>query len=518
MNKNKNVRETFIYILTLCYMLPLSVILTVNMFSSMIQTTYMELYLDTEKPSYKADLPVLLILLTLIFIVICGIYLKKHKADESTAAAFEKAALIFSAVLCLFIIFLFRVGIASDSQSVSNAAVEFLNGKYRTFFDNNYLFRYSHQLSMVVYFELIYYIFGVENFIVLQVINVISIVSVIYFLHRITKEMFDNYEIQVMLSILCIGMLPLYLYAAFIYGDVPGMGFGVPAVYFVMKYLKTRKKLLILPAVFCISFSILLKSNNFVILAAILITLVLHSVEKKDGFALIFAAVLLLGPNIFTACINAGYAKAAGIPKIPDGAPKLAWVAMGLQENDYIENGWFNNYNCAVYEACDFDTDRANAACMDSIKQSLQSFISSPRNGVRFFYRKFVSQWNDPGFQSQLNIEWNSRHSENKSSLALYFIYGNGRMILEWLMNIYHFIILLGAVLFIMFNLRKTSRSSALLALCVFGGYFFHMFWEAKGRYGLEYFVMCVPMAAFGVWKMAVLLPGMLKKLLYKRR
>lgn len=505
MNK-KNKKETFIYILTLCYMIPLSVILLVNMFLSLFQTTYMELYLDTERPSYKADSPILLLLLTLVFITLCGIYLKKHKVSKETAAAFEKAALIFSVALCLFIITLMKVIIVSDSEAVSNVAVEFLEGNYRTFFNNNYLFRYSFQINMVAYIELIYYIFGVKNIIALQIINVISIFFIIYFMHRITQELFHNMEIQVMLSVLCIGMLPLYLYTIVVYGDIPGMGFAVPTVYFVMKYLSTGKRLLLLPSFFCMAFSILLKSNNYVILAAIAIILVLHLIKEKDLFALIFAVVLLLGPIIFSSCINAKYAKDAGIEKLPDGVPMIAWVAMGLQENDYIENGWFNNYHCDIYEVCDFDTDKTKAACMDSIRQSLQEYISSPGHGVRFFYKKFVSQWNDPTFQSQLNLEWNTRRDENQSSLALYFIYGNGRTILEWLMNTYHFMILLGAVVFITGNLRKTSHSCLLLALCVFGGYFFHMFWEAKGRYALEYFVLCVPMAAYGMWKIAMIL------------
>lgn len=498
-------KGTFIYILTLFYMVPLGVILTVNMFSSIFQSTYMEMYLDTEKPLYKADSPIILLFLVFLFIAVCGFVYKRHPVSKEAAAAFERAALIFSVIFSLFIIFLFRVGVACDGAAVSNIAVEFLKGKYSAFFDNNYLFRYSHQLSLVAFWELIYYVFGTENFIVLQFLNIVAIFSIIYFFHRITWELFNNYGIQMMLSVLCIAMLPLYLYATFIYGDVPGMGFAVPAVYYVMRYLNTRKRRLMIPSIICMTFAVLFKSNNIVILAAVVIILVLHLIKEKDIFAVIFAAALILAPTLFTSGINAYYAKEAGIPKIPDGAPKIAWVAMGLQENDYLENGWFNGYNCAVYEDCGFDAARTKAACMDSIKDSLQSFIASPGHGIRFFYKKFVSQWNDPTFQAQINIEWNSRHREDHSLLALYLIYGNGRFVLEGFMNVYHFLVLLGAAAFVVSSFRKTSLPCALLALCVFGGYFFHMFWEAKSRYGLGYFVMCVPMAAYGIWRIATL-------------
>ena len=83
--------------------------------------------------------------------------------------------------------------------------------------------------------------------------------------------------------------------------------------------------------------------------------------------------------------------------------------------------------------------------------------------------------------------------------MALYLIYGNGRLILEGIMNLYHFLILLGASIFTVRSLKDWSLPSALLALSVFGGYFFHMIWEAGGRYGLGYFVLCVPMAAYGM-------------------
>ena len=133
-------------------------------------------------------------------------------------------------------------------------------------------------------------------------------------------------------------------------------------------------------------------------------------------------------------------------------------------------------------------------------KRIRQPFYIRPQIRASFFYRKFISQWNDPGFQSQITNEWYSRHRDDHSSLALYLIYGNGRLILEGLMNIYHFIILSGACAGTFFCIRSRSLSAAFLILCVFGGYFFHMFWEAGGRYGLGYFVLCVPIAAYGLW------------------
>lgn len=510
--------ERIPYRLTLCYMIPLAIMVVFNTLFSLFQTTYMELYQDTEKPLYKADSPLLLLLLTLLLIVIGGVISNKFLIERRVCKLFEKMALIFSVVLCTLVIFIYRVNVACDSKALSDIAISFLNKDYSPFLGDGYLVHYPHQLSMIAFLELVYFLFGVENFTVLQFLNVIAIFSVIYYLHRITEELFQNSHIQVMLSILCMGMLPLYLYSTFIYGDVPGLGLAVPAIYLIIRYLNTKKRGLLIPASLCMCFSILFKSNNSVILAAALIILLLNLLKEKDLFSLVFAAALLLLPSIGTFCVNSYYTQIAGLSGVPDGIPKIAWVAMGLQENDYIENGWYNSYNWNIYSDCGLDTPRTTEACMESIKESVNSFLTAPRSGVSFFYRKFISQWNDPGFQAQITNEWYSRHRDDHSPLALYLIYGNGRLILEWIMNIYHFFILLGTSVFIFSCLKKYSLPSAFLALCVFGGYFFHMFWEAGGRYGLGYFVLCVPMAAYGLWLLTEAVLSLFQKLSARRK
>ena len=264
-----------IYILTLFYIIPFSVLLVVNTLTSLFQTTYMELNLDTEKPLYKADSPLFLLLITLIFIVLCSLFLKKYTLSEKFCKMLEKSVLIYATILCFIILFLYRVRIACDSEALSNIAISFLNGDYSSFIGDNYLAHYPHQLGMIAFLETIYFLFGVENFMVLQVINVCAILSTIYFLHRITKELFDQLQLQFILSVLCIGLLPLYLYSTFIYGDIPGLGLICPCIYYIIRYLNTEKKRFILPASLYMTFSILLKSNNSIIMIAAIIILLL---------------------------------------------------------------------------------------------------------------------------------------------------------------------------------------------------------------------------------------------------
>ena len=501
-----------VYLLTLLYLLPFFILLMANAILSILQTTYMELYQDTEKPLYKSDHPLLLIILAFIFVICLTIFFKKHPITPKTCSHFEWFSLIWSFALSLFIVFLFRVRVACDSSQLSDIAIEFLNGNYSSLTGDGYLVHYPHQLGMIALLEIVYGIFGIENFIVMQFLNVFSIVSTVYFLHRISDEMFHNSRVQITLSILCVGILPLYLYATFIYGDIPSLGLAAPAIYYVLRYLNTSKKAYAIPAVVFMTLSIQLKSNSTIFLVAAIIILLLHMFSKKDKFALLFAVLLIGVPYITGNALNACYAHAAGMDHIPSGIPKIAWVAMGLQSNDYIENGWYNSYNWDIYTQNNYDVTATTDACISSIRQSVSELVSHPKTGLNFFYKKFISQWNDPGYQSQITIEWYSRHRDDQSGLALYLIYGNGRLILEALMNFYHFTILLGSTVFAFHSIKKHELTDAFLPLCVFGGYFFHLIWEAGGRYGLCYFVLCLPMAAWGFGKLTELCTRLLNQ------
>ncbi len=503
--KSMTQKEKIIYILTLIYLLPFFILITANMLFSLFQTTYMELYQDTEKPLYKADSPLLLLVLTALFLLACLLFFKKKEITPALCATLEKTALIWTVFISLFIIFLFRVRVSCDSGHLSDIAIAFLSGDYSSLTGDGYLVHYPHQLGMIGLFQIVYYLFGTENFIVLQLLNVVAVFSAVYYLHRIAEEMFQHQKVQALLSLLCMGMLPLYLYTTFIYGDIPGLGLALPALYYVMRYLNTGHKKSIIPAFFCMTLAIVLKSNNSVLLVAAILILLLHAIRNKDKFAVVFALVLICGPSLANAGINTYYANVAGLDRIPSGIPKIAWVAMGLQENEYIENGWYNSYNWTIYTQNDHNPDTTSEACINSIKESLQRFIEAPKSGLHFFYKKFISQWNDPGYQAQITVEWYSRHRDDHSPLALYLIYGNGRFLVEGVMNLYHFMILLGGSVFAFYSLREKQLANTLLSLCVFGGYFFHLIWEAGGRYGLGYFVLCVPMAAWGFWRLTEL-------------
>lgn len=52
----------------------------------------------------------------------------------------------------------------------------------------------------------------------------------------------------------------------------------------------------------------------------------------------------------------------------------------------------------------------------------------------------------------------------------------------------------------------------AYFVMNIFGGFLFHMLWEAKARYILGYFVLLLPLAAFGLNEILKKTDGLYRK------
>lgn len=521
-------KDTFqktIYILTLFYLVPLCVILSFNALISAVQTTYMDLYQEAEIPRYKGDHPILLVLITILILgLFVFFFISLSKKEAAHLHRIKKSAEICSislaALICFSAILLFRCIVSCDSSLISDIAIQFMKGDYSAFSGDGYLRHYPFQIGMVGYLQIFYTLFGIECFLPLQFANAILILVSVFVFHRICDLLFADDLFGILFSVCSIAFLPLYLYAIFIYGDVPGICFGIYGIYFVMKYMKCHSKWSMLPAAICMSLSLILKGNSMILLIAVLIGLILYAISERDPFSILFCIVLILGYVLPNKVLYAAYAHAAGLQHLPDGIPKVAWIAMGLQPNDAVGYGAYNGYNWDLYTKMNYDSAASSAAAIANIRESLSGFAASPKYALKFFYYKFISMWNMPDCNAQLHAEWYSRHVEGHSALALSLIYGTGRSVLSVIMNYLQFMILVGASVFAGLSLMPSSRFqkggchllTVPISLSVFGGYLFHMFWESQSRYALPYYVLCIPMAVLGWYEVILWVQKMIPK------
>lgn len=496
-SEGKMKQEKIIRILTYFYLIPFFVMVFFNVGNSLLRTTYFELYKDMETAKYKWDNPFVVLLGVVVILAVLFLTMKCKWLDVSRA---EKIALGFSGIVSLVIVLLFRCGVTCDSQSVSDIAVEFMQNNYASFEQGEYLYRYSFQLGIIAILELIYTIFGIENYIVFQLMNVACIMLIIYMLNKMTGELFESEEIRKLEAVLSMGMFPLFLFATFIYGDIPGWSVGICAVYFMIRYIKTDNWKFVLSASVLFSLGIIAKSNINVLVVAAVIVILLQGIYKKNPKVILLVILIGVVSQLGVFSVEKIYQQRTGLEEMPKGIPRIAWIAMSMQETDEggYACGWYNGYNWQVYGDHDYDRERTSAACIENLQQSLQKMVHEQRYSLNFFYKKFTSQWNTPTFQAMITNEWYSRYSPPLSDLAQFFIYGTGRAILYSIMNIYHFFIFLGVSLFAVFRRKSWSLPQAYLILNIFGGFLFHMIWEAQSRYILEYFVLMLPLAACG--------------------
>lgn len=492
--------------LTLFYMIPLWLVLMGNCIFSWLQTTYFELYMHVELPEYKKDHPLILFVMIVFLILILSAV---HKFLQKNIAFVNLKMLrifscIFAAVISSFFVFLFRCGVVCDSGLVNDIVIQIMQGNYEAFEIGAYLHHYPFQIGLVAALELVYRVFGIENYIAFQLINVVSIVCIIFMLQKITEELFDEKEVAFWEAVLSWGMLPLYLYATFIYGDIIGFALGISAICCGIRYIKSNQWRYLLEAGILFAFAIIIKSNIYVLLVAFVIAMLLKMIKEKKWNLMVWLILILFAVQGSSYLVSMVYARRAGMEQMLQGTPKTAWIAMSLQEANEEENGcgWYNGYNWKIYEQNGFDYNTTNEICIENIEESVKRFVQNPKEAIYFFYRKFISQWNAPTFQSLITNEWYSRYTENRSALADFFLYGWGRKILYQWMNFYHLLMFICAGAGCFYCIKNWRLERAYLTLNIFGGVLFHMIWEAQSRYVLGYYVLMLPLAAVGCYQL----------------
>lgn len=490
-------------ILTKLYIIPIFILLAITFVYSIRKSTYFEVNLENETPSYMYD-PIGIMLAALAFSV--GIFLCLYHfvlKKRGNRAVLRILGITWGILLSFLAIYIYRCGVSSDALHVNRFALEFLNGNYDIFNTDSYLKIYPYQAYMASYFELIYSIFGINNFIAAQIINVIFIGLMLWGLQLIASEVFEQEGVDRLLPIVSMLYIPLYLYSTLIYGDIPGLSLGIWAIYFVVRYLKTNRWQFNIPVAILFCLAVMVKENSKILIIAYGLIMLLKIFEDRKWTRLLLAALVVCISLSGTAVMKQVYMNKAGLEEFPTGTPTLSWVVMGIQDSDESSHGcgWYNGYTISVYQESDYNYDVANEKCKQAIAEAAKEHLSNPGHAAYYYIKKWMSSWNDPEFMIQQLTEWNSRHSENKIPLSDEFIYGQGRTILFWIMNLAHMVVLLFAAVGTFGIIRHWSLPKAYILLNVCGGMVFHEFvWETSGRYIHPYYVLLMPVAGYGCY------------------
>lgn len=375
----------------------------------------------------------------------------------------------------------------------------------------SYFQRLPYQLGQLLFFELVERMFGTQSYVPFYVINAVSLSLAYGAVLSILWQTMRDRRIQLCCCLLMMLFAPGILYCVFVYGLLPGLALALWAAERCVCWVRRRGVLRLLAALTLLCAACVVKINNLIPAVAALVTLLLLALHERKARFAVAALCMFLLPLGASALPQAIYAARAGTT-FHSGAPQSAWLVMGMQEGPRAA-GWYNSYPWTVLEAAGFDEQQADALIHADLQTRLSELMNDPLYAVQFFHAKLTSQWGETTFES-LWINKAGKHADGRSAMitalladdtlsrymdtyanTLYLAYALGLAAIAWrlirnqgLMEIYGLLFLIVAV---------------------FGGFLYHLLFEAKSQYLLPYAIMMMPIAAVGLMRLPAILPCM---------
>lgn len=411
-------------------------------------------------------------------------------------------------IMGTFWIFATRLYPGSDPAKVYQVAMQWRRGDFSAYAEGGYLFRYPFQAGIILFYYLLSFLFGIDNYIGLQFVNVIALVAVYGLLVKLSGIFWpEDKKLPRFVYAALILWVPLAFYVTYLYGILPGMALSLGAVYFATMYLHTRRYRYILPAALCMGLATVIKMNCLIYLVAIACFLLYDALDtafltkKEQGRQWITSLACLVLMILTVAGCNqvcSRYVEHLSGYKAGDGEVMVSWVVMGLQETP-LGPGGYSGYINEIFERYEYDTEKITEASIADIKKIMTRMSENPLDeGLPFFARKNAFQWNDPTFIS-LDRTKGRKAAGNMPEFVHSLIEGEGSVTLSVLLNYAQTLILIGAILYLIMD-RKSRNIYELMGAVIFlGGFLFHFFWESSASYTIPYFVILIPYAVKGL-------------------
>lgn len=331
---------------------------------------------------------------------------------------------------------------------------------------------------------------------ILQGLNVVYTAFSYFALVMFTGRAFKSEIVQKLTAALMFFCLPALFFVTFMYGNVPSFACVCGALWAFAAYHDQGRWHQGLLTVLLMALAVMLKLNSLIVVVALLIVWLLKLLKKPDVKSAVLAVLLLVSVLVTADLPQKLYEKRSG-EDFGDGIPKISWLAMGLHEGSSC-SGWYNpTYTTTAYRLSEYDGEATAQVARDAISQRMKVFGENLIECERFFGRKFLSQWNEPSYQGL----WNNQLRDHYSQPGLMYELLCHRMErgVKGFMNIYQQLVFFGFTLGLLRIFRRKDMIYALLPLTVLGGMLYHLLFEAKSQHSQCYFIMMLPVAAYGI-------------------
>lgn len=468
--------------------------------TSYLSTSYTN---GAEYTYYVPDTP-LLHLAFFAFVIVAAAalfhYGKRRNISHITDRIFRYMPYVWMGITLLWVIST-QVRPGADQRSIMDAATHMRNGDFSDFTPQGYMGMNPHQIGLTLFVYLTSFIFGSDNYIAFQFMNVAALFIIYHFMKKITVLLYEKDNIANVTYFAMICFLPLSFYVTFVYGTLFGLMLSVLGMYFEIQYIKNRSPKDILLGALCIAAAPIFKSNYLIMMIAFILILlsdVLIHTQWASFLGVVITVCLYLMGNLM---VDNYVEHITGLP-VQKGIPSSSYIAMGLQDSQYLAEGWYTGYVRSIYKYADYDYDAADKMSRVNISESIDNFRQNSDYTLTFFTKKIASQWNNPTFQCYWI--YLVRSSMITPADTINNIYnGTASRILALFLNLFQSLMLLGVITYIIYYRREHSLISILPAVIFIGGFIFHLIWEAKAQYTLPYFFLIIPYGVAGMKRMA---------------
>lgn len=464
---------------------------------------------DSEYISFRKDsvlYNVFTVCVSLLCLCFIGRLAEKMRKARNIALAVVS---VLTAAVSFWWVYVCKAAPQADQMMISQYADAFNMGDFSGLLKGRYIARYPQQLGMVTLLRIIFAIFGPYRYQAFQYLVAAIVPLIVVSGCKIVRLLSnDNARAEIFYLLFALTCFPMYIYTAFVYGDLISTALGLFGVWMYLAYLKKFSYVRLLLFGISMGAAVQLRANLLILVLAMAVVLLVKLIVDWKWQNIAIAAALALGVALADMAVWGIYSDV--VEEKAPSIPPLLFIVMGLNDADG-HPGWYNAYNYIVFAEANDDTELSISIGKEHLGEALRRYWEDPDYMLDFFRRKMNAQWNAPMYQC---IAMNRYIAEPQVGKLAPDItnYGKSAQLMEAWMKIYQ-LLMYGGILFLLIFRRKTygqiERYALLIA--VYGGFLFSLIWEAKTRYVLPFLFFQLPYMALGLGELTELSPRLLK-------
>lgn len=442
----------------------------------------------------------------LIFLLVgCALFLFVFRRNEKKRIAVF--AIIVSAVTVLWGLYFVFFGrsmpnsdcwvVYSMSKSIASGDLSIINPT------QSYMSYYPQQIGICTFLSWIIrfvdiFPFSIEEFHFIVIFYSFFEGITVWLLYKTVDTIWDNDRVSFVFLFLSLFNFPFIMYSEYVYGEIPALMFFSLGAFFLSCLFAGKGKpgLNIIFCVVAFGFSVFVRKNTLILIIGVLIALVFETFKTLRWR--FFVAAVFIGTVSFLALpMTVKYYEKASGEILTEGVTPLSYFAMGMQEGP-TGPGWYNGFNFDTFEQSGCDAKIADEISRQAIKERVAEFNENPGEALDFYKRKFLTQWVD-GTYSSRESTW-AYYGKRSGFLSKIYSEEYGKAYIM-VCNIFQIAVFLGTLLWSLSELIKGTGDNlwkSFVFIGIFGGFLFHMFWEAGSRYILTYACLLIPYASDG--------------------